>query len=289
MLKRILLLIFIAFIFASNQVEAKDITIVHFSDTHIDTISMDKKTRKLAQSVPMFERAVQKTNQLKPDIVVFSGDMVNKPIATEFDVFLKIAKKLNIPFYIALGNHDVGVFGGMSKEVILSKYNLIRGFDISKHCYSVIKDDYIFIFMDGTTDKIISANGFFSKESLEFLDTTLTQNSDKKAIIVQHFPLVPPFESLTHEIIGKEEYFKVLDKHTNVIMVLAGHYHAYSEIIRNNVLHITTSSLVQMPHAFREIKVFDEENGFVIESILHTDMVQNPRYKLIKSRKVITK
>ena len=125
--------------------------------------------------------------------------------------------------------------------------------------------------MDGTTDKIISANGFFTQESLEFLDRTLSQNSDKKAIIVQHFPLVPPFESITHEIANKKEYFEIIDKHKNLIMVLAGHYHAPSILTRNNVLHITTPSMVQYPHAFRTIKIFDEKDKIIVETQLNPD------------------
>ena len=289
-MKKIAFLIAFVCWFLISPAIAQDIKIVQFSDIHIDTKIPDKKNRKFAQSKYMFETAIQKVNEMEADIVVISGDMVNRPSSSEFDIFLNSISSLKHLYYPALGNHDVGVGGGLSKQEILSKLNAKRNdLNLKKPYYYLVKGDYIFIFMDGTTDKIISANGFFSKESLSYLDKTLMDNIGKKAIIIQHFPIIPPFESLTHEIVGKEEYLKILDKHSNVVLVLAGHYHYHSEIVRKNVLHITTSSLIQMPHAFREINIFDKGSELVIETILHTDMVQNPTHKIIKSKTVIKK
>lgn len=273
--KIVLLLCFLTFSLSLPAL-AKEIRIVQFSDVHLDTKTPDRKVRKFAQSIKMFQKAILKVNILSPNIVVFSGDMVNKPIEKDFDVFLNNAKRIKPKFYPIFGNHDVGVGGGLSKATIISKLNQnFNWLNIKQPSYYTIKNEYIFIFMDGTTDKKITSNGNFSKEALTFLDKTLTKYSNKKAIIVQHFPLITPFKSASHEVINKEEYLEILDKHKNVIMVLAGHYHSSKTIERNNVLHITTPSMIEYPHAFRCITVNTDKKNVTIQSEMYYDDEQN--------------
>ncbi len=275
-IKRITLSILIALVLCSTSAIAREMKIVQISDVHLETQKPDKAVRKFNKSLSMFQKAIFKTNILGPNIVVFSGDMVNRPIPSEFDIFLKNAKKLHPEFYPIFGNHDVGVAGGLSKELIIKKLNdNCPWLSIQQPNYYKIKDDYIFIFMDGTTDQKITSTGTFSKESLNFLDNTLSEYKDKKAIIIQHFPLITPFKSTSHEITNKTEYFEVLDKHQNVIMVLAGHFHASKAVERNNVLHVTTPSMIEYPHAFRYLTVNEENDKIIIQSKIFPDREQN--------------
>ena len=270
-MKKIAFLIAFVCWFLISPAIAQDIKIVQFSDIHIDTKIPDKKNRKFAQSKYMFETAIQKVNEMEADIVVISGDMVNRPSSSEFDIFLNSISSLKHLYYPALGNHDVGVGGGLSKQEILSKLNAKRNdLNLKKPYYYLVKGDYIFIFMDGTTDKTITSNGYFSKENLLFLDKTLTNFSDKKAIIVQHFPLIEPIKSSSHAVLNRDEYFEVLDRHKNVIMLLSGHYHFTGKSIRNNVLHVSTPAMIQTPHAFRYIEVKDCGETLQINSQLYS-------------------
>lgn len=276
--KKILLIFLAFFVFLSNTSFAKELRIVQFSDIHIDTTRENGSARKYAYSLNMFQKAIIKVNAINPDIVVFSGDMVNSPREKDFDIFLKNAKQLNPKFYFALGNHDVGVGGGLSKESILTKINTnCDWLNVQKPYYSVIKDDYVLIFLDGTTDKKITSKGFFEKDVLAFLDKTLQSNLDKKAIIIQHFPLLEPYPSKSHEIENQEEYFNIIDKYDNVILILAGHYHATRASVRNNVLHVATPSLIEFPHAFRYLVINDNGGEISIHSEIVMDKEQNSR------------
>ena len=280
MIKKITVLSVIVLLFAffANFSFAQEIKIVQFSDIHIDTKNPDKKVRKFAQSVPMLKRAVQKVNKINPDIIVISGDMVNKPQEDEFDVFLNIAKDFNTEYYPVFGNHDVGVGGGLSKKTIISKINQSCPWqNISSYSYFIIKGEYLFVFMDGVNDKTITSKGTFSNEALQFLDRTLSSYPDKKAVIVQHFPLMPPFKSPSHEITNRDEYLNLISKHNNVIMVLSGHYHASKAVERNNVLYITTPSMIEYPHAFRYITVNSDRKNITITSKLIMDIDQNDK------------
>ena len=125
---------------------------------------------------------------------------------------------------------------------------------------------YKFIFLDGVIDAQLSAHGFFPKEQLVWLDNKLKTNENYKIIIVQHHPVVPPFEGGTHDVVNSDEYFEILDKHKNVIAVLSGHYHCVKATIRNNVLHAAAPSLVQYPNAYRLMTFKDEDNCIVVTS-----------------------
>jgi predicted MPP superfamily phosphohydrolase len=55
------------------------------------------------------ERGIQLVMKQKPDIIFFTGDLVNN-IATEMDDYIEVFSKLNAPLgiYSTLGNHDYG-------------------------------------------------------------------------------------------------------------------------------------------------------------------------------------
>ncbi|MDD3593120.1 MAG: metallophosphoesterase [Candidatus Gastranaerophilales bacterium] len=268
-MRKILFSIFVVFTFciAVWAANPSQITIVHITDTQVDSFSPDVKGRMLSRSFDLYQHAITDINAVNPDIVVFSGDMINLPVKSEFKKFLALSDKIKAPWYAALGNHDVGVLGGLSKKEIITLLNANNpALKLQKPYYCIVKGDFVFIFMDGTSDIKITAQGYFPPEQLEFLDKTLTRYSGKNAVIVQHFPLMPPFKSNTHYVKNKDEYLKILDKHKNVIMLLAGHYHASSTVERNGVLHITTSAMLEYPHVFRVLTVKNNPQNVVITS-----------------------
>lgn len=53
------------------------------------------------------ERALERINVLKPDLVLFGGDMVQDPGDLEKE-WPSLLKRLNVPFMITPGNHDLG-------------------------------------------------------------------------------------------------------------------------------------------------------------------------------------
>ena len=261
-------LFFILFFFFVTVVTAQPLDIFKFndntldlvqiSDVHFDSKSKSGNKRMLEHSENLFKNAVLQVNNLADaDFVVFSGDVVNKSDKSELLKFLNIANSFKVPWYYAPGNHDVGILGGVSKSEIACLF-VKNSHCLSKNSlyYSYIPNkNFIILFMDGVIDNEITANGYFPKEKLDWLDNQLKNNRDKKAIIVQHFPLVEPFKSSSHKVRNSDEYLSIIDKYSNVIAVLSGHYHATKITQRKNVLHISTPALVEYPNAFREIKI----------------------------------
>lgn len=77
----------------------KGLKIVHISDIHSGSFT-DKKA---------VERGVQKILKEKPDLILFTGDLVNN-LASEMEDYMDVFDKLEAPLgvYSTLGNHDYG-------------------------------------------------------------------------------------------------------------------------------------------------------------------------------------
>jgi len=306
----VLFFLFIAVVSARpiNLFKLNDNTldIVQISDVHFDTKTKSNSKRMLEFSRDFLNDAISKVYDLtEAELVVFSGDIVNHSDKNEFLKFLNIANKLCIPWYYAPGNHDIGILGGLSKldvttlwlknSKLLDRKNLC--FDNQNSYYPANhplfysytpKKNFLLLFLDGVIDNEITANGYFPKDELVWLENQLKNNLDKKVIIVQHFPVVEPFKSNSHVVRNADEYLKIIDKYSNVVAILSGHYHFAKITQRKNVLHISTPALVEYPNAFREIKITKMNTGTKFEiRLIETKTIEtNLQYaqKISKSR-----
>lgn len=245
--------------FAEKSDKADNVlNFVHVTDVHLDMSEKSTNRRMLGDSQELFRDAVSQINNFSDvQFVVFSGDVVNKPNKADFLKFINEANKLKVPWLYASGNHDVKPFGEFSKENIVKLLNENSPYFNRKslnYSYSPNKK-FLIIFTDGVIDDKITANGYFTEETLKFLDNEIKNNPDKKIIIVQHFPVVEPYKSNSHKVTNAGKYLETIDKHRNIIAVLSGHYHSTKITLRNNVLHISTPALVEYPNAFRRIKI----------------------------------
>ncbi|MDR7236105.1 metallophosphoesterase [Neobacillus drentensis] len=80
------------------------VKIIQFSDTHLG----------FQYNLHQFNKLVEKINLLKPDIILFTGDLMDEPNQyTEINKLIPILKKLHAPLgkYCIFGNHDHGGYG----------------------------------------------------------------------------------------------------------------------------------------------------------------------------------
>jgi len=132
----------------SNKLISKDtepIKILQFSDTHLseyfDTVDLEK--------------AVTKINDENPDIVIFSGDLIddyrNYSYTNDISEVIEMLKKIKAPLgkYSVYGNHDYG--GGAEKayKEIMGKSDFINlvndGIKLKKYNLNIIGlDDSFF-------------------------------------------------------------------------------------------------------------------------------------------------
>lgn len=90
--------------------------IIQFSDTHLGFHYDLKQLKKL----------VHKINQLKPDLIFFTGDLMDAPNKyQETNQIIPILKELDAPFgkFAIYGNHDHGGYGSNIYKSIMAESN----------------------------------------------------------------------------------------------------------------------------------------------------------------------
>ncbi len=241
-MKKILILLSLIF---TAPVFAADMRFVQVSDINFSE----------SQKIEILEKFVDEINSQKNiEFVVFTGDNLNRPVKTDLEAFLKEVKKLNCPFYIVIGDHDVNKHKDLSKiQYIKTIKKKIRKYKPEAPNYVFEKDGVIFIVVDGSKDVIPGTNGFYKEETLKWLEVELSLFSDKNVIIFQHFPLIPPSEREAYYTFKPENYLQLLNNHQNVKAVISGHFGVNREQDVNGVLHISTAPLPQ----YRVIDILD--------------------------------
>ncbi len=178
--------------------------IVHISDFHCG--SFDNK-EKLTYGIDLI-------NKQKPDIILFTGDMVNN-IADEILPWKSLISSLNAPYgkYAVLGNHDYGDYNSWNsdEEKIENFKKLITlqnemGFKLLNNTSEIININQSTIDLIGVENW---GSGFKQKGNLD-LALANTKTNDFK-ILMSHDP--------TH---WKE---KVLTHKQHIDLTLSGHTH----------------------------------------------------------------
>ncbi|MBD0397967.1 metallophosphoesterase [Bacillus sp. 2211] len=86
--------------------------IVQFSDTHLSDVFTSGDLNK----------AAEKINQLKPDLLIFTGDLIDKPhLFNDHQQALAVLQNLEAPFgkLCVYGNHDHGGYGTNTYKVLM--------------------------------------------------------------------------------------------------------------------------------------------------------------------------
>lgn len=248
-MKKNIILTLISILLLQNSVFANVIKFVQVTDSHF--IAKDKyRTEVLQQTVKSIN------NEKDVSFVVFTGDNLDSPKEAYLPEFINIINKLNVPYYLVIGNHDVFKNNGLSKTHYLE---IVRDnnyfYKYKKPNYVFKQDGFTFIVLDGAKEIIPGSIGYYKEDTLNWLDKQLKKHKKDPVIILQHFPLVALKERPTHSVYQKEKYFDILDKHDNVISIIAGHLHTNSEIMRNGVYHITSPTLLSTPPVYKVITV----------------------------------
>ncbi len=232
---------------------AENIKFIQVTDSHM------AKNSEYSQKV--LKATIDDINkQSGVSFVVFTGDNVNYAQEEDLRIFASIVKKLNVPYYFVIGNHDVYKTNGMPKTRYLE---IMRESNFRIHQrkpnYKWKKKKFLFLIVDGAKEVIPGPAGYFKKDTLEWLDKTLSKNKKKTTVIFQHFPVVYPDGAegrlKTHKTYKVEDYTNIIDKHANVLAIISGHLHTNGENMKNGVYHISTPSLLAIPHYYKIIDI----------------------------------
>lgn len=267
MKKTFLIILFSLFIQTCCLAFESSVKFVQITDAHFET-----KPYK----IQVLKAAVNDINKLKDvSFVVFTGDNLDSPKPEDLKDFIKIINKLNVPYYLVLGNHDVAKSQHLSKD----QYNeIVRENNIfwfrKQWNYTFKKNKYVFIVLDGSKEVIPGPVGYYRQDTLEWLDNQLTKNVKSPVIILQHYPILdtPEFGKSrlkTHRTYQPEKYFEVLDKHDNVLAIISGHFHVNSETMKDGIYHISSPTLLSNTPVYKIIDVISKDG---LSPIIYTQL-----------------
>ncbi len=169
--------------------------IIHFSDLHYNR----------AINLSKVESIVKEINLIKPDIVVFTGDLIDKDVDLSKDDYkdlTNVLNKINARYgkYAILGNHDYG----------LDEEKVIKVYEDSNFYY--LNNDYDIIY-NMNNEKIFIGGISSVSEKKDDIDKTLEYIKDNEDI---NYKIV-----LVHE---PDISDKIVSDYS-VNLILAGHSH----------------------------------------------------------------
>lgn len=188
---------------------------VHFSDTHLGSFSQ----------VRFVEQGLQVIQGLEPDIIVFTGDMVNNN-AREAKKFVSMFSDLYAPLgkFSVLGNHDMGDYrswgtiGSLDAEAdLLVSLQRSMGFE-------VLLNEHRFIHMGNDSIMIVGVENWGLPPFSQYgdLEKAMYGNEDFPfAVLLSHDP-----SHWREQVLG----------HTKIPLTLSGHTHGMQFGISNRFL-----------------------------------------------------
>ena len=267
----------LALILFNSYANAEILKFAQVTDVHFPKIGIaGYEGRNFDFAIKNYNKAIDMINASDVEYVFFTGDIVDKSFKEVFDDFFNTTSKLNKKYYISLGNHDSNSTNGFSKKDTLEylKNNTHYQQNSASH-YAVLNENFIAVMLDGSNDIEMDAQGFYSKDTLGWLEKILKENPDKKFLIFQHFPLLEPVKDSAyvhkHSTRKKGNYIRLLKKYKNIVLIASGHYHVSCEKEKYGVKHYSTPALF-LENSYYRVFEIDHDNGKI--NSIKTNLIQ---------------
>jgi 3',5'-cyclic AMP phosphodiesterase CpdA len=189
------------------------------------------------------DAAVGRIRELRPDLVISTGDMVagqRKPHLSEGEVTAmwqsfhshvsEPLRAAGIPLAVTPGNHDGSAYGGFESErrIYAEQWGArkpdLRFVDDSHYpfYYAFAAGDALFISLDATT------LGHLPSEQMDWLRALLERHGREytQRVAFSHVPLWPFTQGREREFIGDPSLEQLL-READVGLYLSGHHHAF--------------------------------------------------------------
>lgn len=244
---------------------ADTLRLVHMSDIHAARVDRnptprftgDPMVKDLVGSLDLLRRAVDCINtQLRPDLVVITGDLVDR--GNDIESLREVKSRLDrltCPYYPIIGDHDRPA---VYEKVFPGKLN-----------YTFDRGGWHFICLDASSGKL-------AEKTLGWLKDDLSANRGQPTVVLLHRPLaVDPFSQfLAKKLYGAKltldngaATWKLLQNFRDVRLVLSGHIHAASSAESGGIHFLTAPALVVKPHCIRLIELSAERIELKLVSI----------------------
>ncbi len=184
--------------------------IVQISDSHLGTFGED--------GVDEVSEAIRLINELNPDLVFFTGDLVNN-VAEEALPYIGLFSEIKAKYgkYSILGNHDYAeyIYRGDSPEMLEKKrLNMVQLEEVHKKMgFRLLRNENVLIGEKGEEKLAIIGVENWGRNFFQFGDLNkalLNVPSNMNKILLSHDPT--HFEE---QVMGKENIYLTLSGHTH--------------------------------------------------------------------------
>ncbi|MDR9829486.1 3',5'-cyclic-AMP phosphodiesterase [Vibrio sp. FNV 38] len=166
------------------------------------------------------------------DAIVATGDISQDHSAASYQRFLDGITPLKKPCLWLPGNHDYQPNMGEvlpSQQVLAIEHSLL-----GKHWQVIVLDSQV----------VGKPHGRLSDQQLDLLDRKLSEHAERHTLVLlHHHPILVGSAWLDqHTLKDSEDFWTVVEKHTNVKVILCGHVHQDFDHKRGDVRVMATPS-----------------------------------------------
>jgi hypothetical protein len=157
--------------------------------------------------------------------VIFGGDLTYLGEEAEYSNFIKHCESLTVPWYPALGNHDICNSGW----AYYWKY-------LGPSAYCFYGGNAKFVVID-------SAGGKIGPDQMQWIAGQLRNNKQPLLFVISHMPIYGDSYGTYKfpETEEKQQLIALFEKY-EVDFVFQGHYHGFADVTNNGVRYVTSGS-----------------------------------------------
>ena len=173
----------------------------------------------------------------KPDVVIATGDLAEDGAEATYIRLRALLETLGIPVYVLLGNHDdISVM----RSVLASD-----GF----HCTNTMTmQGWGFVFVNSQLEGY--SHGYIGPDELIELEKNINALPDYPILVTLHHTPSKVCPSFGCQLENAKEFTELLNRHSNIKGVIAGHTHNACEIDAGGHTQFTTpSTFAKATHA----------------------------------------
>ncbi|MFC2158125.1 metallophosphoesterase [Acidobacteriota bacterium] len=237
-------------------------------------------SRYYRNSLKKLDLAVSEFERHSLQFIIQLGDLIDRNKESVSPV-REVLKRIDVPIYHVLGNHDF--YGSINPR----QENVFSKLEIKKRYYNFSLHNWRFVVLDGMDLSTLAHppdhpnakqaaamiqdlkkrgslnaqvwNGGIGKEQKEWLRGVLQDALSRKqqVLLFCHFPLYP---ENVHNLLNDSEMLEILDTNPAVFAWFNGHNHDGHYGFRNSVHHVTFKGMVKTSdeNSFAIVELFED-------------------------------
>jgi 3',5'-cyclic AMP phosphodiesterase CpdA len=193
--------------------------LVQITDTHI--LPPGELLYGNTDTAAHLSEVVRQINVMQPtpDVVMITGDLVERADSAFYQHFIELVKPLEMPVYVIPGNHD-------DPEIMAKAFDDTPYFPVSDGTFQYAIEDLPFRVLALNSHSDGTELPEFDEQRLSWVSDQLERSDRPTLIAIHHPPMVTGIEFLD---MGGSEWFQglrsVLAGHPQARLVICGHCH----------------------------------------------------------------